>query len=42
MESRSQQNSEKKKKRNPLDEMMDKLDQYSEGCETEDLMSSGE
>lgn len=35
-------NKDKKKKRNPLDEMMDQLDKYSEGCDTEDLMSSGE
>lgn len=36
-------NSEKnKKKRNPLDDLTDQLEKYSEGCETEDLMSSGE
>jgi len=32
----------KKKKRNPLDEMMEELEKYSEGTSTEDLMSSGE
>jgi len=32
----------KKKKKNPLDEIMEELDNYDEGCEPKDLMSSGE
>ncbi|HLC81855.1 MAG TPA: hypothetical protein VJH68_04315 [Candidatus Nanoarchaeia archaeon] len=32
----------KKKRRNPLDEMMEELEKYSEDLPTEDLMSSGE
>ena len=32
----------KKKKKNPLDEIMGELDNYDEGCEPKDLMSSGE
>ena len=33
---------QKKKNRNPLDNLMNQLEQYEEGCDTEDLMSSGE
>ena len=32
----------KKKKKNPLDEILEDLECYGEGCEKEDLMSSGE
>ena len=32
----------KKKKKNPLDEIMDELEEYDDGCESHDLMSSGE
>ena len=32
----------KGKKKNPLDELMDQLEEYDEGCATQDLMSSGE
>jgi len=32
----------KKKKKNPLDEIMEDLEDYNEGCEPKDLMSSGE
>lgn len=42
MNNDKEQNKDNKKKRNPLKDMMDQLDKYSEGCDTEDLMSSGE
>ncbi len=32
----------KKKKKNPLDEFLEDLEEYDEGCEPQDLMSSGE
>ncbi len=32
----------KKKKKNPLDEFLEDLEAYDEGCEPQDLMSSGE
>jgi len=31
-----------KKKKNPLDEVLDELENYDEECEKQDLMSSGE
>jgi len=31
-----------KKKKNPLEEMLEQLEKYEEGCEPKDLMSSGE
>ena len=31
-----------KKKRNPLDDILESLDEYNEGCEPNDLLSSGE
>jgi hypothetical protein len=33
---------DKKKKKNPLDELLDELEKYDEGCDSHDLMSSGE
>ncbi|MBS3139702.1 hypothetical protein J4479_01725 [Candidatus Woesearchaeota archaeon] len=33
---------QKKKNRNPLDDLRDQLEQYEEGCETKDLMPSRE
>ena len=31
-----------KKKRNPLDDVLDDLEDYDEGCKSHDMMSSGE
>jgi len=31
-----------KKKKNPLDEVLEQLEDYEEGCQPTDLMSSGE
>ncbi len=33
---------QKKKKKNPLEEMLEQLEKYDDGCEPKDLMSSGE
>lgn len=33
---------EKKKKKNPLNEVLEELEEYDEGCNPTDLMSSGE
>ncbi len=35
-------NHNKKKKTNPLEEVLDDLEKYSEGCDKDNLMSSGE
>ncbi len=32
----------KKKKRNPLDDILEDLENYDDGCDSVDLMSSGE
>ena len=32
----------KKKKKNPLDDYMDELDKYNEGCSNKDLYEGGE
>ena len=32
----------KTKKKNPLDEFLEELENYDDGCEPKDLMSSGE
>ena len=32
----------KLKKKNPLDKMLEELENYEDGCEEKDLMSSGE
>jgi hypothetical protein len=36
------QDLKKKKKKNPLDDVLEDLEEYSEGLPPEDLMSSGE
>ena len=36
------ENKPKKKKTNPLDDMLEQLEEYDEGCPPQDLMSSGE
>ena len=39
---KKKENINQKKKKNAFDELLEQLEKYDEGCESHDLMSSGE